>query len=287
MRARWLLLLLTGLVVAGPARAGVFDDEEARKKILEIERETQSRDQAIGARIDKLESSVKNLGLVELLSQMEALKTELAKLRGEMEVLNNQIETTQKRQRDFYLDLDTRLKRLEQPAPALGGAGAVPGGGGVSAVPAATTPAPQSASAPAPAAVDPKQAAKQAAAEKKAYDAAYALFKKGDYEKAINAFQAFLTEHPGSTLAPNARYWVGMSYFNQRDFKNAMSVQQGILSQYPDSPKVADAMLAIASIQFEQGDAGSARNTLEDIIAKYPNSEAAGKARQRLTAGRR
>ena len=43
-----------------------------------------------------------------------ARKAQTVKLRGQLEVLNNGLENAQKRQRDMYLDLDTRLRRIEQ-----------------------------------------------------------------------------------------------------------------------------------------------------------------------------
>src|SRR5258708_16021231 len=57
-----------------------------------------------------------NRGVVKLLNQVEALNGELSRLRGQMEVLANDVSNAQKRQRDMYVDLDTRLRRIEQGA---------------------------------------------------------------------------------------------------------------------------------------------------------------------------
>ena len=258
------LIALT-VIGMGHVHAGLFDDEEARKRLLAVEAEMRQKDAAIDDRIVKLEGSIKNLGLLELVNQIEELKADLARLRGQIEVLNNQIATVDKKQRDFYLDIDSRLRRLEQP-----GGAAKPATG-----PGATAP------------LDPKEAAKQEAAEKKSYETAYGLFLRKDYVKAISAFQAFINDHASSQLVPSAQYWMGLSHHNLRDLKSALSIQQGLIKQYPESSKAPDAMLAIASIEAEQGDNASSRNRLEDIIARYPNSEAASKARQRLTPGRK
>ena len=268
-------LLALGLAAAGalaPARAGVFDDDEARKRILAVEAEMRAKASASDARIAELENRLKNLGLLDLIRQLEDLKGEVSALRGQIEVLANQIEVTQKKQKDFYLDLDSRLRRLEEPTGKAGAAPAA-GGAGAGATPAAP--------------VDAKAAARQAAAEKKAYDAASASFRKGNYPAAITGFRDFLDTYPGSANAPSAQYWLGLAYHNLRDTKNAVAAQQALIKMYPDSPKVPDALLAIATAQGDSGDSASARNTLEDIIARYPNSEAAQKARTRLaTAGR-
>ena len=259
------------LAAAGLAHAGLFDDDEARKRIEDIRAAQERSARETGERIGRLEESVRNIGVVELLRQIEGLNAEIARLRGQIEVLANGGEQIQKRQRDFYLDLDSRLKRLEG------------GGSAAQAAPAATTTPPAEAAAAAP---KPPTKEEQAR-EIKNYDAASGLFRRNDFASAADAFRAFLKDYPQSTLAPNATYWVGICQANLKDLKGALATQEGLIARYPQSPKAPDALLAIAAIQAEEGDAGSARNTLEDIIARYPSSEAAGKARTRLAATKR
>jgi tol-pal system protein YbgF len=264
------------LAAALPARAGLFDDDEARRRIEALRQELSQQGKDNEARIQRLEESIRNIGVIELVRQLEAMNAEIARLRGQIEVLSNENQQLQKRQRDFYLDLDSRMKRLE-------------GGGSSSSTPPspssdAATPgvSPQAPVTPARAPTREEQAR-----EVKAYDAASNLFRRNDFPSAVEAFRTFMKDYPSSPLAANAGYWIGISYANMRDNGKAMAAQQDVLTKYPQSPKAPDAMLAIAAIQSEQGDSGSARNTLEDIIARYPGSEAAGKARTRLATLRR
>ena len=260
------------LAVTTAAHAGLFDDDEARKRIEDIRTAQDKSARENSERIGRLEESVRNIGVVELLRQIETLNEEIARLRGSIEVLANQNEQVQKRQRDFYLDLDSRLKRLE-------------GGGASGQAPAVSSP---TTSSPEPVAAAPKAASKEEQArEVKAYDAASSLFRRNDFASAAEAFRAFLKDFPQSTLAPNATYWIGICQANLKDYKAALATQEGLLVRFPQSAKAPDALLAVAAVQSEQGDSGSARNTLEDIIARYPASEAAGKARTRLAATRR
>ena len=286
-------LAAAALLIAGaalPARAGLFDDDEARRRIDNLRQELAQQGKDNEARIIKLEEQIRNIGVVEVLQQIGELKQQISQLRGQLEVLANDNQQLQKRQRDFYLDLDSRLKRLE---PA-GTQGAAP--------PAASDAAPVAASAPIPATTPsngfgplpppdggtPRVASRDdQAREVKAYDTASNLFRRNDFASAIDAFRAFLRDFPDSQLAANARYWIGISYANMKDYKQAMAAQQELLSRHPQSPKAPDALLAVAAIQAEQGDNGAARNTLEDIIARYPSTEAAGKARTRLAALKR
>lgn len=276
-----------------PARAGLFDDEEARRRVELLRKELAQQGNDNEARIARLEESIRNIGVVELLRTLEELNAEIARLRGQVEVLANESQQVQKRQRDFYLDLDSRLKRVEgasaaAPTSAAAGAGAVSPATSPASPPVSATTAAPAATAASPGdfgPAAPKSASREdQAREVKAYDAASNLFRRNDFPSAIDAFKAFLKDYPSSQLASNANYWIGISYANIRDYPRALAAQGELLNKYPQSAKAPDAMLAVAAIQAEQGDNGSARNTLEDIIARYPLSEAAGKARTRLAA---
>ncbi|MCC7546718.1 MAG: tol-pal system protein YbgF [Burkholderiales bacterium] len=252
-----------------------------------------------------------NRGVIELMNQVEAVNVELKRLRGELEVLTNALDNAQRRQRDMYLDLDTRLRRLEgsggegaqlqdkahaelearvrrlEAALAArespGTAAAVPAAPAAPSVGAVAAPTPPVAPTP-PSVQSPASAAATADANspRRVYDAALAAYRGGDYQGAIAAFDAFVKRFPRDALAPNAQYWIGDSWFNLRDFRAAANAQQALISGYPDSTKVPDAMLNLSSAQSALGEGAAARKTLEDVIAKYPQSDAAEKARQRL-----
>jgi tol-pal system protein YbgF len=258
--------LLTLWLVALPARAALFDDDEARKRIDALKVRIDQLEHTLSQRLDTLEA--KSAGLVDMFRDVEQIKADIAKLRGQYEVMSYELEQAQKRQRDLYLDLDSRLRKLEGgPGAAAPGADAAPGGGAPTTGPSATGRPGDSAS------------------EQRSYDAALEQFKGGSYPAAIASFQAFVRTYPKSPLAPSALYWVGNAQYAQRDFRAAIATQRQLLATYPDSQKIPDALLNIASCQIELADAAGARRSLEEIVSKYPTSEAAGKARQRL-AGR-
>lgn len=244
--------------MALPAHAALFGNDDQIKQI----------DQ----RLTRLEDQFKNQGLLDLYNQIQTLKQQVADLRGQLEVLNNKIRVTQKQQKDMYVDLDTRLRRLEQ----AGGAGGT--------VPPTSGTAPASGTGAAAAEADSGAAATVAntAAEKRAYDAAQKLRSRGDYKSAIASFEKFLKDYPGSALAPRAQYWIGDSQFNLHDYAGAIKSQRTLLSAYPDSSSASDALLNLASSQKELGDSVGARATMQDLIKRFPDSTAAGKAKERL-----
>lgn len=269
------LALLPALLLAGVCHAGLFTDDEAQAKIVDLQKHNvamQDKLQGLDARVASQEQTQRSLGL-DVLSQLEAVKGDLAKLRGQLEEQAHAIETTQKRQRDLYVDLDSRLRLLEQRAvPAPAAEEEVKPGKGK-----------KQSGKTAPAAVSPVVTAPDdPVAEGKAYEAAFNLFKAGNYQGALTAFRQFIQTYPQSPLVPSSQYWIGNSHFNLKDFKSAIASQQALISQYPKSPKVPDAMLNIATCEQNMGDSEAARKSLEELVAKYPLSDAGEKAKKRL-----
>jgi tol-pal system protein YbgF len=258
-------------LAAGPAAAALFGDDVARKGVSDQQKRVDglySRYDEIAERLTKLEDAVKaqassgNQPVLELANQLQVMREDLRGLRGQIEVMSNNIEANAKRQRDMYVDLDTRLRRFEQGA-----------------APAAPAPG-----AAAPAAAPSLTASSALANETQAYEAAQNQRRVGNYPGAITAFQAFVAQYPKSALAHRAQYWIGDSYYNTRDFKSAIANQQKLISMYSDSPSVPDALLNMASSYIELGDTASARKTMDSLVSRYPTSEAAEKARRRLAS---
>jgi len=263
-------------LAAAQVHAGIFDDEEARKSIAATQARLDGLSKTLDARMTTLEQQSKQLGF-DLLRDLEGIKSDIAKIRGQIEVLTYELNEQQKRQRDLYVDLDSRLRKMETAASA----GAAPAPATDPNAPPPTTVANTATSASPPPPVAPA-VVPVSGAEQKAYDAALDQFKRSDYNGAIASFQNFVKTYPRSLLASSAQYWIGNAQFARRDYKAAIASQRTLIQAYPESPKVPDALLAIATAQSEQGDNASARRTLEELMSKYPQSEAAGKAKQRL-----
>ena len=285
------ILLLLGGVNA--AQATLFGDDEARAKIIEQQKQIlqlqsqvqalqgklddeQKQRSALEARLGTLEGLLKNQSL-EMLNQIDQQTAEISQLKGQLEVVMHNQENSQQQQHDVYGDLDARLQKLEKAATADNSAKPAAPSAAASAAPAtAEANAPPATPAPAPTPVD------NAAEENKAYEAAHAYFKAGNYGQSSSAFEKFLDTYPNSKLAGNAQYWLGYAKFSQHDYKGAISAQQKLLKQYPDHPKAPDAMYNIANSQIQLSDIDGARQTLKALVAKYPISDAAGLSKKRL-----
>lgn len=297
MRAFFLLFLLNCNV----GHAALFGDDEAREQINALRKQVSE----LEARIARMEQALNNQALLELYDRVETYGQELGKLNGQIELLGNDNSLLQKRQRDFYIDLDNRLRSLEHSDHKKSpGSHSSPRTSPQSMI--APPVLPDSASMPAASSVRAEESAMAVeetgalaasdgqtsvaanelipagSAENSAYKEAYDLFKSGQYGNAITQFESFLDNFPQSSLAPAAAYWVGNSRYAMRDFQQAIDAQKRLISKYPGSGKIPDAFLNIASSQLEMGDSKGSKHTLENIVNKYPNSEAAKKAKSRL-----
>jgi tol-pal system protein YbgF len=253
-------VLLIGCWLPLVAAAGMFDDTEARKAIVDVRSELLER-------IEKLEVAVR--AQAGFANEIETLRGEVAKLRGQNEVLTYELESANKRLRDFYVDLDTRVRKQETVIPA----DLVPPTGADTAT-AAGAPAPDPAAAPRKPA-DP-------VAEARAYEAALTLFKQAKYADALAALVAFRTDYPDSALAPSAQYWLGNTHYALRDCRKAIAAQAVVTEKFGNSSKAADALLATATCQAELGDAKAARATLETLASRHPDTPAGETAKVRL-----
>lgn len=299
------LACVSVLVLALAALAPVHS---ARADSVELARQMQAMQQLVytlDARINRLENVIQqNNRLLGLLQEVESLKAEVARIRGQAEVQTHLMDTLGKRQNDLYVDLDQRISEIVKAASAASVAAAPPR----PQAPPAPAPAPtfvpdpptQAAESrppePPPAPAAPPVVATPSAppapatpqldplVESRTYETAFNQFREGNYAGAIAGFRGFLKAYPDSALAPNAQYWVGYSYYALKDYKTALAHQQKLVAAYPTSAKVPDSLFNIASNQIALDNLAGARKTLEELVAKHPGSNAATLANRRLAA---
>jgi tol-pal system protein YbgF len=225
-------------LVALPAHAGMFDDDQARQAILDLRSKT-----------DNLASqlSAAQRALLDQSNRIDQLNQQVATLRGQNEDMANQLTTLQKQQKDYYTDLDGRLKKFEPQQQTVDGVqGTVQPG------------------------------------ETDSFNKASQEFRAGDFKTAAASFRDFIAKYPQSPYQPTAQYWLGNALYAQRDYKGSTAVWQNIVKNYPQHPRAPEALLAIANNQLEQGQKAQARKTLQQIVSQYAGSEVAQSAQTKL-----
>lgn len=240
---------------------------------------------SLADRVARLEqqAQAQNKGGVGMVNQVQQLQAQVQQLQGQVEELQHQVQQSQDKNKAQYIDLDSRLGRLEgngatTNTPAAG-VSAAPASAGSAANPA--TPA-TAATAAAPASASSAPAAAPDANAQAAYDSAFKALRGGDYAQASRGFRSFIQQYPDNTLTPNAWYWLGESYYVTMNYPVALEAFQRLLSQFPQSEKAPDALLKIGYSQLELKQADAGKATLQSVTAKFPNSRAASLAQERL-----
>ncbi len=221
------------ILLATPAHAGLFSDDEARRGVLEL------RERLTAAQRTMLEQA----------AALDQLNQQVATLRGQNEEAAHQVEILQRQQKEYYADLDTRLKKLEPQQQMVDGVEGT---------------------------VQPGEMA--------AFNAATQQFHEGNFKDAAVAFRSFIAKYPQSPYQPVAQYWLGNAHYALRDYKGSTATWQNLVKNYPRHARVADALTAIGTNQLEQGQKAAAKKTFEQVIAQFPASNAAQTAQTRLSA---
>jgi len=250
--------LIGGLALCvSSASAGLFEDEDARRAILElrqrvdaVKQEKADTDRRIAEETQRASEEATQLrrSILDLQNQLEAARGDVAKLRGQNEQLARDVSEMQRRQKDSNTGLEERLRRLEPIVVTVDGREF---------------------------SVDP--------AEKREYENHLAIFRKGDFATATTGFVDFLNRYQQTGYRPSALFWLGNAQYASKDCKSAVVNFRSLIGVAPDHVHVPEAMLTIANCQLEAKDTKGARKTLEELVASRPSTDAANAAKDRLS----
>ena len=211
----------------------------------------------------------------ELFNQLQRMQDQLAQQQGTIEVLQNEVRQLKQEGLERYQDLDRRIGAGVTPAatPDNSSAGGAPSAaaGGAAVGAAAASQAPAASSEPG----DP-------AKEKLYYDAAFDLIKAKDFDKASQAFTAFLRKYPNSQYAGNAQYWLGEVNLAKGDLQGAGQAFAKVSQLYPKHAKVPDSLYKLADVERLLGHTDKVKGILQQVVAQYPGTSAAQLAQRDL-----
>jgi len=247
-------LFLLACLFVSPLHAALFEDTDARKKLQEM----QLKETELEARIVNLEAVIKSGSLNDMLNQIELMKQDVSKLRGDMETLRHLNATVEQRQKDLYQDLDGRLRKIEEKSTT----GSLPTPNKV----AETPPIPEI----------------KVPSDQEVYDQANVLLDGLKNKEAFQAFTDFIKQFPNSALLPDAKYALANAQFNLKNYKATIGTYQKLLDQHPDFEKNPEALLGLANAQIQLALIPEAKKSLKDLIKKYPKSDVIQNAQKRL-----
>lgn len=227
------------------ANAALFEDDEARKAILDLRQKLDAVQQEIKVKTE--ENAALKRALLDLQTQIDTQKSDQSALRGKLEQLLKDITDLQLKQKDVLQTVDTRLSKFEPIKVVLDGLEFQ---------------------------ADPT--------EKKEFEATLLVFRTGDFAAAQISLLNFLRRYPTSGYASSALFWLGNAQYATKDYKESIVNFRKLLSIAPEHTRAPEAMLAISNCLVELKDVKAAKKAMEDLVKQYPNSEAAQTAKDRL-----
>jgi tol-pal system protein YbgF len=286
---------MAALFILMPISAhALFEDVDARRSLLDLRKQVNELSNRIDAKLDtiqkdvdaklqpfgsRIDSKADTKALLKLSEEIDKLRQDLAGLRGQLEVVSNDIANTQRRQKDFYIDLDQRISALDQKYAAVETRQQALENkqSTLDSKPATPTKAGDSSTAIAPPDADERLS------EQKTYDLALGHFKSENYRAAAQGFTDFLKRFPDSSNLAQAYFWLGSSHYALQDCVSAMPAFQTVVSRFTNSQRAPDAMLSLAECQRDLKDKAAARQTINNLIKRFPTSPAAKTGKELLS----
>ena len=286
--------LWVGLLLLSNSVYALFEDEGARKKLNDIQDQLNALQSSIEFEINEKFTNFEKSNKVDpklinnFSERINSLFDDLAKLRGEVEVLTYSLQTSEERQKVLYKELNERLQKIEESALKIEN--------NVKSVEAPTEKKPltqnnliiqedevlpEIAPEPIPEAADlPPLVDKNL--EYQEFEDAKKLITATKYKEAFDALDKFVVNYPSSELLPEAKYNLGYTQFALRNYKAAINTFNKIVLEYPDNPIAPNSLYQVSNSQIQITRITKAKQTLRSLIKKYPNADIIPSAKKRL-----
>ena len=286
--------LWVGLLLLSNSVYALFEDEGARKKLNDIQDQLNALQSSIEFEINEKFTNFEKSNKVDpklinnFSERINSLFDDLAKLRGEVEVLTYSLQTSEERQKVLYKELNERLQKIEESALKIEN--------NVNSVesPSENKPLtqnnliiqedevlPEIAPEPIPEAADlPPLVDKNL--EYQEFEDAKKLITATKYKEAFDALDKFVVNYPSSELLPEAKYNLGYTQFALRNYKAAINTFNKIVLEYPNNPIAPNSLYQVSNSQIQITRITKAKQTLRSLIKKYPNADIIPSAKKRL-----
>ena len=286
--------LWVGLLLLSNSAYALFEDEGARKKLNEIQDQLNALQSSIEYEINEKFTNFEKSNKIDprlinsLSERINMLFDDLAKLRGEVEVLTYAVQTSEERQKVLYQELNERLQKVEGNAVKIES--------NVKKIEPPTEnepltqnnqitqenevlpeipPEPITGADDLPPLVDKNL-------EYQEFEDAKKLITATKYKEAFDALDKFVINYPSSELLPEAKYNLGYTQFALRNYKAAINTFNKIVLNYPDNPIAPNSLYQVSNSQIQLTRITKAKQTLRTLIKKYPNAEIIQSAKKRL-----
>jgi tol-pal system protein YbgF len=274
------LVALAILAPAAPARAANKEHQQLMADLRMLQEQSQILQNMLASLTDLLKTMSAHLE-----QRLDQQNTTLVKGFADQKVILDSLSNETRVLREKLDDNNVRIGSVTQELEALRQAvqqrptvtsdpdplGGTPSAAGGSSPPAGSAPgAPLVALSP-----------------QKMQDAAQADYAAGQFDLAIEGFQAYIKNFPKADWADNAQLYICRSYFLDGKPDKAAEACDAVLRNYPTGDAVPDALYQKGVALRGLKDVEGARMAWETVIKNYKDSAAASLAQQALNGLRR
>lgn len=307
-------ILWAGLLIFSLNSFAFLEDEEARKKINDLQNQLNSLKTEklvdLEGKITDLQQVIQGGSLQQFNNKINEIFDDLAKLRGDVEVLQFGLQSFEDRQKLNYQDIESRFEKLEQQLELLqeqpkkqldvvqdqsNQLNQDPinniNQNAVESVQNAinqellneeqVSPADQNkenvVENKLPPLIDEEQAMNM-------FNDAEGLMRSTKYKEAFELFDRFITTYPKSQRLVEAKKNIGFIQFALKNYNASLKTYEKLIQNHPDHELMPEILYGKANTEIQLTRITKAKQTLRKIIKDYPNASNIESAKKRLKA---
>lgn len=295
-------ILWAGLLILNFNSFAFFEDDEARKKINDLQNQLNSlkieKLVNLESKIIDLQQVLQGGSLQQFNNKINEIFDDLAKLRGDVEVLQFSVQSFEDRQKLNYQDIESRFEKLEQQIDLFqeqpkkqqdivqdnliqsyqdqinninqefldedkaSSTNQVEGGVIENTLPPL---------------IDEEQALKM-------FNDAEGLMRSTKYKEAFEMFDRFVTTYPKSLRLVEVKKNIGFIQFALKNYNASLKTYEKLIQNYPDHELMPEILYGKANTEIQLTQITKAEQTLRKIIKEYPNASNIESAKKRLKA---
>ena len=307
-------ILWAGLLILSFNSFAFLEDDEARKKINDLQNQLNSLKTEklvnLEAQITDLQQVLQGGSLQQFNNKINEIFDDLAKLRGDVEVLQFGLQSFEDRQKLNYQDIESRFEKLEQQLELLQEQpkkqqdviqdnpkelDQEP----INNVDQNVVQAVQNdinqelldeekvsstgqtkknvVKNKLPPLIDEEQAMNM-------FNDAEGLMRSTKYKEAFELFDRFITTYPKSQRLVEAKKNIGFIQFALKNYNASLKTYEKLIQNHPDHELMPEILYGKANTEIQLTRITKAKQTLRKIIKDYPNASNIESAKKRLKA---
>ena len=307
-------ILWAGLLIFSLNSFAFLEDEEAREKINDLQNQLNSLKTEklvdLEGKITDLQQVLQGGSLQQFNNKINEIFDDLAKLRGDVEVLQFGLQSFEDRQKLNYQDIESRFEKLEQQLELLQEQPKKQldvvqdqsiqlnqdpinniNQNAVESVQndinqellneEQVSPADQNkendVANKLPPLIDEEQAMNM-------FNDAEGLMRSTKYKEAFELFDRFVTTYPKSQRLVEAKKNIGFIQFALKNYSASLKTYEKLIQNHPDHELMPEILYGKANTEIQLTRITKAKQTLRKIIKDYPNASNIESAKKRLKA---